>query len=638
MAVLLLPEAFIPSASADQYTLRFDKSSTRTSWSHRLPNWQYSVPVRISSHGDSTSMLRISTSASLNYILDERRRGRTWQDNGSVDWLVNYPILGPKASIGISGRMSTRNATLQRQKIRNQTFGFNFQYKPLQRGPFRSLRASVTPGLITSSRVSRAKLDSTIQEKGIQYHARLSVAPDGRIAGKKVTTSLRLSKRDNTLKNNKDRSETLGMNFGYSLPHDVSTSFSVHESRTQRGVTRSVISEKESDQSVLQDTAIVADISQSRNTSLLSKVDFRLGRLKVDNSISYAENLNTNTASDDQDARNRYFGTDRQSKRWSLTADVSGKLVERLVSRTSLTYITREQRFLPVKLADDRVYRDDREDREDQSLSLHGSLDWQPADHHAISLSAQVRSTRDENPGARKQDRDTFRSASRLSYDGTMASGLRLTVGLGTSLLHRVNLHSSRSSDNSRNRDISLNVNTRYERLAAIISHSFGISARRTIFDFDRQINSGELDRKSNIRRGWNMRHSIRRKVLEHLQLNLTYAYKADDFGKLIVESQSQLVEEDNNDHTFGFGMSFTPSSIFSLGTNYTYRLDRKWDHEYVDLHEERLLSFRNRHENLGMSITYRPSEDTNLGMRGSRSRQRSGVFDSFNVSYTRNI
>ena len=583
-------------------------------------------------------MLRISTSASLNYILDERRTGKNWQDNGSIDWSANYPLLGPKAAIGISGRVSTRKTTLQRQNLRNQSFGFNFQYKPFQKGPFRSLKASVTPGLITSSRVSRAKLDSTIQEEGVQYNARLSVAPDGRIAGKKVNTSLRLSKRDNTLKNNKDRSETLGMNFGYTLPHDVSTSFSIYESRTQRGVTRSVINEKESGNVVLQDTAIVADISQSRNTSLSSRVDFSLGRLKIDNSISYQENLNTNTASNDEDPGNRYFGTDRQNKRWNLSTDLSGKLVERLVSRTSLIYSTREQRFLPVRLVDERIYRDDREDREDQSLSLNGSLDWQPTEHHSITLSTQVRSTRDENPGARKQDRDTFRSTSRLSYDGTLGSGLRLTVGLGTSLLHRVNLHASRSSDNSRNRDISLNVNTRYERLEASITHSFGISARRTIFDFDRQINRSELDRKSNIRRGWNMRHSIRRKFLDHLQLNLTYAYKADDFGKLIVESQAQLVEEDNNDHTLGFGMSFTPSSFFSLGTHYTHRLDRKWDHEYVNLQEERLLSFRNRHENLGMSIIYRPSKATNLAMRGSRSRQKSGVFDSFNVSYSRNI
>ena len=583
-------------------------------------------------------MLRISTSASLNYILDERRTGRNWQDNGSVDWLVNYPILGPTASIGVSGRVSTRNATLQRQKIRNQSFGFNFQYNPFQRGLFRSLRASVTPGLITSSRVSRAKLDSTIQEEGIQYNARLSVAPDGRIAGRKVNSSLRLSKRDNTLRNNKDRSETLGLNFGYTFPQDVSTSFSIFESRTQLGVTRSVISEKESGETVLLDTAIVADISQTRNTSLSSKVDFRLGRFKIDNSISYRENLNTNTASSDEDGRNRYFGTDRQSKRWSLNTDVSGKLVERIVSRISLAFTKRGQRFLPVKLSDEKVYRDDREDREDQSLSLNGSLDWQPAEHHSITLSSQVRSTRDENPGARTQDRNTLRSTSRLSYGGTLASGLRLTVEFGTSLLHRVNLHASRSSDNSRNRDISLNVNTRYERLEAIITHSFGISARRTIFDFDRQINRRELDRKSNIRRGWNTRHSIRRQFLEHLQLNLSYAYKADDFGKLIVEAQSQLVEEDNNDHTFGFGMSFTPSNSFSLGSHYTYRLDRKWDHLYEDSREERILGFRNRHENLGMNITYRPSRATNLSMRGSRSRQKSGVFDSFNISYSRNI
>jgi hypothetical protein len=46
----------------------------------------------------------------------------------------------------------------------------------------------------------------------------------------------------------------------------------------------------------------------------------------------------------------------------------------------------------------------------------------------------------------------------------------------------------------------------------------------------------------------------------------------------------------------------------------------------------------RNAHQNLSANINYKPSRATSLSMRGSRSRQRSGTFDSFSVSFTRQL
>ncbi|MBT4499763.1 MAG: hypothetical protein HOC74_18695, partial [Gemmatimonadetes bacterium] len=251
---------------------------------------------------------------------------------------------------------------------------------------------------------------------------------------------------------------------------------------------------------------------------------------------------------------------------------------------------------------------------------------------------SRVQIQRKENPGATEQNRDTYRNTSSLSYEGSMKSGLKLSVRLDNTFSHQVNLHVTRSSDNSRNRDLGLKFDTRYERLGISFSHNFSISAKRTIYDFDRQISPEETERRSNIRRGWSMAHSLRRKFFDHIQLNTRYTYTADDFGKLITESQAQIVEEDRGDHKVSFGMSYSPSTLLSTSVNYSYSFDRRWQHEYENFQEARVLGSRRKSRNLSLSLNYNPSNVTKLSLRGSRSRQRSGTFDSFSVSYSRTI
>ena len=166
------------AADAQQYSLNFSRHSTRTSWNHSFPSWSYSTPVRFSAVGDSTSKLTINASANMGFTLDDRSGGKSWQDNASGRSSVNYPILGPKATISLGASMSTRNLTLQKQKTRSQSFNFGFRSKPLSSGPFKSLSANLTPSLITATRASRASLDSTIKETGIRYNASLRVSPD----------------------------------------------------------------------------------------------------------------------------------------------------------------------------------------------------------------------------------------------------------------------------------------------------------------------------------------------------------------------------------------------------------------------------------------------------------------------------
>jgi len=619
-----------------QYSLRFSKSSSRMTWDPQLPSWNYSVPVRLSAAGDSTSKLRLTTSASMRFILDQRND--TWQENASVSTSVNYPILGPKATIGIGANMSVNNAALTKQKIRNQSFNFRFQYSPLQEGRFKSLKVNVTPGLITASRANRADLSSTFEERGIQYNASMRVSPDVKLADKKLSNSFSLSKTDNTLKSNKNRSESFNTNLGYTWFEDVRTTLTLSESRSQRGITWSKIDEEEVDGDVVRDTVVAIDTQDTRNTSVSSSLNFKLGRFDVRTSSAYRENVRTNTASSVENTGNRWFASNRESNSLSFDSSISGKLTDELVGNSSVSFDASDARFLPVRLSSGGIFRDPSSDLGERDLVVKGALDWQLAEKHSLRMSSRVEIQRKENPGAPEQNRDTYRNNASLSYEGTMKSGLKLNIRLDNTFSHQVNLHVTRSSDNSRNRDLGLKFDTRYERLGISFSHNFSISAKRTIYDFDRQISPEETERRSNIRRGWSMGHSLRRKFFDHIQLNTRYTYTADDFGKLITESQAQIVEEDRGDHKVSFGMSYSPSTLLSTSVNYSYSFDRRWQHEYENFQEARVLGSRRKSRNLSLSLNYNPSDVTKLSLRGSRSRQRSGTFDSFNVSYSRTI
>jgi|APSaa5957512622_1039677.scaffolds.fasta_scaffold07017_3 hypothetical protein len=633
--VVLLLAGNVP-VQGQQYSLNFSKTSSRMTWKPTLPSWNYSVPVRLSAAGDSTSKLRLATSASMNFILDQR--SDTWKETASVNTSVSYPILGPKATIGIGANMSVNNAALTKQKIRNQTFNFRFQYSPLQEGKFKSLRVNVTPGLITASRANRADLSSTLEERGIQYNASMRVSPDVKLADKKLSNSFSLSKTDNTLKSNKNRSESFNTNLGYTFFEGVRTNLTLSESRSQRGVTWSKVDEEEVDGEVVRDTLVAVDTQDTRNTSVSSSLNFKLGRFDLKTSSAYRENVRTNTASSVENAGNRWFASNRESNSWSFDSSISGKLTNELVGNSSVSFDASDARFLPVRLSSGGLFRDPSSDLEERDLVVKGSLDWQLAEKHSLRLSSRVQIQRKENPGATEQNRDTYRNTSSLSYEGSMKSGLKLSVRLDNTFSHQVNLHVTRSSDNSRNRDLGLKFDTRYERLGISFSHNFSISAKRTIYDFDRQISPEETERRSNIRRGWSMAHSLRRKFFDHIQLNTRYTYTADDFGKLITESQAQIVEEDRGDHKVSFGMSYSPSTLLSTSVNYSYSFDRRWQHEYENFQEARVLGSRRKSRNLSLSLNYNPSNVTKLSLRGSRSRQRSGTFDSFSVSYSRTI
>ena len=103
-------------------------------------------------------------------------------------------------------------------------------------------------------------------------------------------------------------------------------------------------------------------------------------------------------------------------------------------------------------------------------------------------------------------------------------------------------------------------------------------------------------------------------------------------------EDGNQIVEEDNTDHRLKFGMSYRPDPRLSLGTNFTYRLDRRWDYTYFGGGSERDLTSRNVHRNLVTTLDYLPDGYTGVKARFSRSKQRSGTFDDLTITLSRTL
>ena len=640
LGALLALMGLAGESRAEKYSLGFSSASNRMSWTPSFPGWSFAIPVTLAATDDTTSMLRVSTSASLGSSLNRRNGRNTWQDRASLRANVDYPILGPKGSIGFNASMSARSSTLVRQKIRNQTFGLRFSYRPFARtkSRFSSLRASITPGVITASRASRVNLDSTIVEKGIRYNASLSVSPKFDLMGERLGGSLRMSKNDNTLKTSKSQGESLGLSTSYKLLSQVQTSISFSESRSQSGLTRAVITEEAVDGDVERDTTVAAELSKSFGRGVSTKVSFDVAGFDIKSSQSWRETKTQNTANADQDPRNRFFARDRKSDRWEFDLSASGKLPAGLVVSSASAYEFSDERRLPVELEDGNIFRDPTDDREDRGLSVSGSVSWPFIEDHSLTMRGSARSNRDDSPAAPEQDRDTISRNASLNYRGRFDNDLSLSASLSSSNTHRVNLNATRSGDNSRSSDLRLAINTSYERFEADISHAFDISARRTIFDFDRQLNISVLDRRSNIRRGWSMRHTVRRSLLERIKINANFRYSADDFGVLLVSNNAQIVEEDNADFSLGTGMSYRPTTSLTIGMTYSYRLDRQWTLNYTEQGVERDLERRSPHRNLSTNVDYRPTGSTNVSARASRSRQRSGDFDSFSVSISRQV
>ncbi len=632
--ILLLSPAIC--AGAETYSLAFNSASGRMSWNPSFPGWTYSTPVAFSAAGDSTSMLRLNASASLRASVFPRDGRQNLQENGSLRTSVSYPILGPKATMNVSGSISSSSAALVKQKRRSQSVGFGFGYQPLVKsdGPFRSMRVSLTPGFITARTASRANLDSTIEERGLSYNASLNMSPGWDIAKKKLNTSFSLTKRDNTLKNNKNRNESMRFSTGYTFPKGLRANFSAGERRSQRGLTRRAILEEKEGDFVSRDITEQAELSETRSrnfsTTLKAEVmgfDFSAGQ-------SWSRSKNTNTANADEDLPNPYFAKDRESERWEYDVSAKGELPGNLVGSTSVKYQTSDEHRLPVTRSSGLVFRDVTDDRDDRDLYLRGSLDWQPSEDHGMTLSGSSRVSRSDNPGEPEQDRDTFSNSASLRYHGGFDSGLNLSANIASGATHRVNLHSRRSSQNQRTRDLSFSVSPSYERLETRISHNFIISARRTTFDFDRQTNRNLLARRSSISRRWSMAHTLSRSIIDNLSLNVNYRYSADDRGILLVENSSQIVEEDNADHSVGVGTRYKPSKALSIGMTYRYILDRQWKSSG----EERDLRRRNQHRTFVVSAEFNPRPETRMSARFSRTRQLSGTYDSVNVLISRRV
>ena len=134
------------------------------------------------------------------------------------------------------------------------------------------------------------------------------------------------------------------------------------------------------------------------------------------------------------------------------------------------------------------------------------------------------------------------------------------------------------------------------------------------------------------------MAHSLQRSVIDNLSFNANYKYSADDRGILLVEHSSQIVEEDNADHSISVGTRYKPSSALSIGVTYRYILDRQWKYSFTSSGEERDLRRRNPHRTFAVNADFNPRPETRVSARFSRSQQLSGTFETVRVLISRRV
>ena len=535
---------------------------------------------------------------------------------------MSYPILGPRASIGLATSFSQRRATLRRQNLANRTFTFNMQYRPLPEGAFQSLRIKVAPGLVTASRLGQG---GAIEEQGVEYSASLSAAPNWSVGGEEVSNTFSLSKRDNTLRANKDRSETLNLGLGYSWPHQVRTSFNFSESRTQQSLSQRLVSGQ-------------GGLRHTRSRRLGTSLAWQGGGWNISNSFNLRWSALDYSVNALAAVDNRLFGKNRRDWDWSSATGLSGRFGEAVAASVNWSSGRRDERFAAVADVDGAVLLDRRVGRSGGDMSVRGQLDWQRGEGRNLVLGGQAVLKREDNPNEPRQERDFFSLNVHLSYRGQLGRELAGTIQLSSRFAHKVNLSAATAGDNFRTRDLELKVRTSYQRLGMGISHNFAVAAKRTLYDFDRLLSRTEGERRSGIRRVWSTQHSLQRRFGQRLQLSTAFNLRADDDGKLIGEEGVQLLDGEGLDHSLSCSAAYAEDESWSLKARYRYALARQWRYAFIGGGYRRRLERSSGHRTLSLSLDYHPGREQTVSLSGSQTRQASGAFSRFTVRYRREL
>jgi hypothetical protein len=254
-------------------------------------------------------------------------------------------------------------------------------------------------------------------------------------------------------------------------------------------------------------------------------------------------------------------------------------------------------------------------DEDTEEIALGASLSGDLSPRDSLHFSGHVaRTSNDASHPDNYNDRDTFRSALKLTFAHAYSDALQLQIEAVANFIHLVYLRSQRSANN--------NWAKVYTLFPAVlirpwddlfIRQSFSISANYTEYDFEDLF----TDIKSNIFRQARATTDLNYRLGEELSVDLSYTYRVEDFGRLIREDDwVEILSWDKSYQNVDFSITYPLFSRLTVSPNLGYSHRREYDHlQGGRRFRSRLLSKR-----IGLSGRYRLWPDNDMIFSASRS------------------
>ena len=254
-------------------------------------------------------------------------------------------------------------------------------------------------------------------------------------------------------------------------------------------------------------------------------------------------------------------------------------------------------------------------DEDLEEISLGGSLEAILSSRDSLAIAGQVARTSYDTPHPDNfNDRDNYRSAAKLSYQHTFHTALRLVVEATVNASHLVYLRSQRSANNNWGRLYAIYPAVHIRPLENLrIQQRFSISANYTEYDFEDLF----TDIKSNIFRQATTTTNLSYRLDDELDVNFSYSYRAEDFGRLVREDGwVEVLSWDKSFQNVDFSVSYPLSRRLTISPHLGYGHRREYDHRQGQRHFKNRL----RSKRIGLSGRYSLSSDNNMNFSISRS------------------
>jgi hypothetical protein len=254
-------------------------------------------------------------------------------------------------------------------------------------------------------------------------------------------------------------------------------------------------------------------------------------------------------------------------------------------------------------------------DEDLQEISLSGSLGATLSSRDSLGITGHVARTSYDTPHPDNfNDRDSYRSAAKVAYQHTFSAALRLVVEAMVNVSHLVYLRSQRSANNNWQRLYAIYPAVHIRPLdTVLIQQRFSISANYTEYDFEDLF----TDIKSNIFRQAKSTTDLRCRLGDQLDLNFSYSYRVEDFGRLVREDKwVEVLSWDKSFQNVDLSISYplVPRLIITPNLGYGHR--REYDHRQGQRHFKNRL----RSKRIGLSGRYRLRPNNDMTFSASRS------------------